>query len=69
MAQVRVREPRKEVTKMKSNSVTDFVVYSFLVAGILVLTRPGSQGPSFVKNLTSGYARIVQASTGQPATA
>lgn len=52
-----------------SNAITDLVVYSFIVGGILVLTRPGSQGPSFVKNLTGGYARIVQASTGQPTTA
>ena len=52
-----------------TNAVTDLVVYSFVVAGILVLTRPGSQGPSFVKNLTGGYARIVQATTGQPTTA
>lgn len=51
-----------------NNAVTDFVVYSFVVAGILVLTRPGSQGPKFVQNLTGGYARIVQASTGQPTT-
>lgn len=52
-----------------SNTATDIVVYSFLVGGILVLTRPGSQGPGFLKALTSGYARIVQASTGQPVTA
>lgn len=53
---------------MKS-SMTDLVVYSFLVGAILVLTRPGSQGPTLIKNLTGGYAQIVQASTGQPATA
>lgn len=47
------------------NTATDIVVYSFLVGGILVLTRPGSQGPSLVKALTSGYAGIVQAATGQ----
>lgn len=52
-----------------NNTLTDLVVYSFLVGGILVLTRPGSQGPTFVKNLTGGYARIVQASTGQTVTA
>lgn len=52
-----------------SNAVTDLIVYSMVVGGILVLTRPNSQGPAFVKNLTSGYARIVQATTGQPATA
>jgi len=48
-----------------NNTLTDLVVYSFLVGAILVLTRPGSQGPTFIKNLTGGYARIVQASTGQ----
>ena len=52
-----------------NNTFTDIVVYSFVVGGILVLTRPGSQGPTFIKNLTGGYARIVQASTGQSATA
>lgn len=52
-----------------NNTLTDLVVYSFLVGGILVLTRPGSQGPALVKNLTGGYARIVQAATGQRASA
>lgn len=52
-----------------SNSLTDLIVYSFLVGGVLVMTRPGSQGPQLLKNLTGGYARIVQASTGQPTTA
>jgi hypothetical protein len=52
-----------------SNTTTDIVVYSMIVAGILVMTRPGSQGPGLVNNLTHGYARIVQATTGQPATA
>jgi len=52
-----------------NNTLTDVVVYSFLVGAILVLTRPGSQGPALVKNLTGGYARIVQASTGQPTSA
>lgn len=52
-----------------NNSITDIVVYSFLVGGILVLTRPGSQGPAFVKALTGGYAGIVQAATGQKVSA
>ena len=52
-----------------NNSLTDLVVYSFLVGAILVLTRPGSQGPALIKNLTGGYARIVQASTGQTVSA
>ena len=33
-----------------NNTLTDLVVYSFLVGAILVLTRPGSQGPAFIKN-------------------
>ena len=52
-----------------NNSITDLITYSFLVGGILVLSRPGSQGPSLVKALTGGYAQIVQSATGQPATA
>lgn len=52
-----------------SNVFTDIVVYSMLVAGILVMTKPGSQGPSLVKASTHGYADIVQAATGQTVTA
>ena len=52
-----------------NSTTTDFIVYSFLVGGILVMTRPGSQGPKFIGALTSGYARIVQAATGQSVTA
>lgn len=51
------------------NAATDLIVYSMIVAGILVMTRPGSQGPALVNNTTGGYAKIVQAATGQPATA
>lgn len=48
-----------------SNTIGDFVTYSLIVAGILVMTKPGSQGPALVNNLTSGYAKIVNAVTGQ----
>lgn len=48
-----------------NNVASDFVVYGLIVAGILVMTRPGSQGPALVKNLTSGYANIVKSVTGQ----
>lgn len=51
------------------NATTDLIVYSMIVAGILVMTRPGSQGPALVNNLTGGYAKIAQAVTGQSATA
>ena len=47
------------------NKAADIATYAFLVGGILVLTRPGSQGPKFISGLTSGFAHIVQASTGQ----
>jgi hypothetical protein len=47
------------------NDISDLITYSFLVAGILVMTRPGSQGPALVKGLTSGYTGIVQAASGQ----
>lgn len=51
--------------KTSSSTLTDIVVYSFIVAGILVMTRPGSQGPALVNNLTSGYSGIVKAASGQ----
>lgn len=47
------------------NKIFDIATYSFLVAGILVLTRPGSQGPKFVTALGSSFAHIVQAASGQ----
>lgn len=49
------------------NTATDIVTYAFLVGGILVMTRSGSQGPAFIKALTGGFAGIVDASTGQKA--
>jgi hypothetical protein len=51
------------------STLTDFVFYSFLVGGIFVMTKPGSQGPAFLKSLFGGYSQVVQASTGQAATA
>jgi hypothetical protein len=47
------------------NTITDFVTYSLIVAGILVMTKPGSQGPALVNSLTSGYAKITNSVTGQ----
>lgn len=48
-----------------SNVFTDIVVYSMLVGGLLVMTRPGSQGPALVEDTTAGYANIEKAATGQ----
>lgn len=50
------------------NKIFDIATYSFLVAGILVLTRPGSQGPAFVNALGRSFSHIVQASSGQKLT-
>ena len=48
------------------NQMADVLTYAFIVGGILVMTRPGSQGPKLVGALASGYTHIVQAATGQP---
>lgn len=47
------------------NKLVDLGTYAFLVAGILVLTRPGSQGPKFVSALGSSFSGIVKAASGQ----
>lgn len=47
------------------NRLVDLGTYAFLVAGILVLTRPGSQGPKFVTALGSSFSGIVKAASGQ----
>lgn len=47
------------------NRAADAITYTVIVAGILVLTRPGSQGPKFVTALTGGWAHIIQAASGQ----
>lgn len=49
----------------QTNVFTDIVVYSMLVAGLLVMTRPGSQGPALVTAGEAGYSGIVRAATGQ----
>lgn len=46
----------------------DFAVYGIAVAGILVLTRPGSQGPSFVTAIGRALSGFGQAVSGQKVT-
>lgn len=46
----------------------DFLVYGIVVAGILVLTRPGSQGPAFVTSIGQGLVGFIQAITGSSGT-
>lgn len=46
------------------NNIADIASAIVVVAGILVLTRPGSQGPAFVENLTSGFGNAVGVASG-----
>lgn len=50
------------------NKVTDIATYAFIVAGILVLTRPGSKGPQFIRSLGGAFSGVVQAASGQKIT-
>ena len=50
-------------------ALRDFLVYGVVVAGILVLVRPGSQGAAFVKSLGGAAIGFVQGITGQKVTA
>lgn len=46
------------------HKIADIATAVLVVAGIMVLVRPGSQGPSLVKNLTDGFSGVVTAATG-----
>ena len=46
----------------------DFFIYGIVVAGILVLTRKGSQGPAFLKQFYVGMIGFAQAVSGQRVT-
>lgn len=50
------------------NKITDIATYAFVVAGILVLTRPGSKGPQFIRSLGGAFSGVVQAASGQKIT-
>lgn len=50
------------------NQAADIATYAFVVAGILVLTRPGSKGPQFIRSLGGSFAGVVQAASGQKVT-
>lgn len=53
---------------MRASGLTDFLVYGVVVAGILVLTRPKSQGPALVANLGRSAIGFVQGISGQTVT-
>jgi len=45
-------------------SIGSAIVICAYVIVLFVLVRPGSQGPTFVSNVSSGISNIVKASTG-----
>lgn len=51
-----------------SKGIRDFLVYGVMVAGILVLVRPKSQGANFVRALGQAATGFVQSITGQRVT-
>ena len=50
------------------NQVVDVLVLVVVVGGILVLTRPGSQGPALVHNLGSAFSNALGTAVGSPVT-
>lgn len=46
------------------HKIADIATGVLVVAGIMVLVRPGSQGPSLVSALTSGFGNVVNSATG-----
>jgi hypothetical protein len=46
------------------NQVIDVLSAIVVVGGILVLTKPGSQGPALVQNLTAGFSNALGTATG-----
>ncbi len=46
------------------NEVVDVFATIVIVAGILVMTKPGSQGPALVQNMTAGFGNALGVATG-----
>lgn len=46
------------------HKVADIITGVLVVAGIMVMVRPNSQGPSLVQNSTTGLANVIGAATG-----
>lgn len=47
------------------NKAFDLGVYAFFVAGILILTRPGSKGPALIRGIGSAFEGVIKAASGQ----
>lgn len=48
---------------MKGSLGSAIVIFAYVIV-LFVLVRPGSQGPTFVKNVSSGISGIIKAGTG-----
>lgn len=46
------------------NQIVDVLTAIVVVGGILVLTRPGSQGPQLVQSLTGGFSQALGTAVG-----
>ncbi|MER5542468.1 hypothetical protein [Streptomyces sp. NPDC002589] len=46
------------------NKIVDILTGVIIVAGIMVLVRPGSQGPSLVNSVGSSFSSMIKAATG-----
>jgi hypothetical protein len=44
--------------------IGSFLAGIVILAGIFVMVRPGSQGPSLVKNVTGGLSNLIKSATG-----
>lgn len=49
---------------MAINELFDVLTAIVIVGGILVLTRPGSQGPALVNSLSSGFTSALGTAVG-----
>lgn len=46
------------------DKIVDIVSGIIVVAGIMVMVRPGSQGPDFVKAIGTSFSGVLSAATG-----
>lgn len=46
------------------HKIADIITGVLVVAGIMVMVRPNSQGPALVTNSTAGLSNIIGAATG-----
>lgn len=46
------------------HKILDIGMAVVVLAGIFLLVRPKSQGPTLVKNITGGFAGVIKSATG-----